>query len=133
VRKNSHGRPIAYDLIAHRYGAPRQLQPEGGTYAANMDFINHDFWVTRTEPGFTSYVDLPRYASQRRPLTGHPTTVWHCTPALHLARTEDFGSENGKNNGTGVALTFWTGFYLKPRDLFDGSPLYRPPQPVTRE
>jgi hypothetical protein len=136
VRKNVHGRPVAFDLIPHRLGAPRQLQPEGGSYAANLDFINQDFWVTRAESGFTNYIDVPQYASQRRPLEGHPVTIWHCTPALHFPRGEDFGSEDGKNCYTGVAMTFWTGFYLKPRDLFDSSPLYlsRPRQPrVIRE
>lgn len=127
VRKNAHGRPIAFDLITHRLGALRQLQPEGGTYASNMDFINHDFWVTRTESGFTNYVDVPRYASQRRPLAGHPTTIWHCTPTLHFPRGEDFGSEDGKNSYAGLAITFWNGFYIKPRDLFDSTPLYQPP------
>src|SRR5262249_40600788 len=45
VRKSAHGRPIAFDLIPQRYGALRQLQPEGGTYSSNMDFINYVFWV----------------------------------------------------------------------------------------
>jgi hypothetical protein len=129
VRKNVHGRPIAYDLIPHRFGALRQLQPEGGTYATDMDFINHDFWVTRTESGFTSYIDVPQYAKERRPLTGFPTTVWHCTPAMHFPRGEDFGSEDGTNSYGGVAITFWTGFFVKPRDLFDSTPLYPPPPP----
>jgi hypothetical protein len=126
VRKNAHGKPLAFDLIPQRLGALRQLQPEGGANAANMDFTNYDFWVTRTESGFTNYVDVPQYASQRRPLTGYPTTVWHCTPALHIPRGEDFGSEDGKNSYAGLALTFWTGFYVKPRDLFDSTPLYQP-------
>jgi hypothetical protein len=126
VRKNAHGRPIAYDLIPQRFGALRQLQPEGGTYATDMDFINHDFWVTRTEPGNTSYIDVPRYASRRRPLAGQPTTVWHCTPAIHVPRGEDFGNETGTNSYSGLAITVWTGFYLKPRDLFDSTPLYQP-------
>ena len=58
-------------------------------------------------------------------------TVWHCTPALHVARGEDFGSEDGRSSYAGLALTFWTGFYLKPRDLFDSTPLYQatPPRP----
>src|SRR5262249_46834175 len=108
VRKNAHGRPIAYDLIPHRFGAMRQLQPEGGTsYSVDMDFINQDFWVTRTEPGNTSYIDVPRYASQRRPLVGQPTTIWTSTPALHVPRGEDFGSENGTNSYSGLAITFW--------------------------
>jgi Cu2+-containing amine oxidase len=126
VRKNAHGRPVAFDLIPQRVGALRQLQPEGGTYATDMDFINYDFWVTRTESGFTDYIDVPHYASQRRPLTGYPTTVWHCTPALHFPRGEDFGSEDGKSSYAGLAITFWTGFYVKPRDLFDSTPLYEP-------
>jgi hypothetical protein len=127
VRKSAHGRPIAFDLIPLRFGALRQLQPEGGTYATNMDFINYDFWVTRAESGFLNYIDVPQYASQRRPLAGQPTTVWHCTPALHVPRGEDFGSDNGRNSYAGVAIAFWTGFYLKPRDLFDSTPLYPPP------
>lgn len=133
-RKNSHGRNYAYDLIPHRIGALRQLQPEGGTDDANMDFINNDFWVTRTEPNHTDYVDVPRYASQKRTLAGQPTTIWHCAPVLHAARGEDFGPEDGKSSYNGVALTFWTGFYLKPRDLFDSTPLYKatPPEPRRR-
>jgi Cu2+-containing amine oxidase len=132
VRKNAHGRPIAFDLIPQRVGALRQLQPQGGSYAANMDFINYDFWVTRTESGNTSYMDVPKYAEQRRALTGYPTTVWHCAPVLHYPRSEDFGSEDGKDSYSGVALTFWTGFFIKPRDLFDSTPLYPPPQRLPR-
>ena len=127
VRKNSHGRPIAYDLISQRLGATHQLQREGGTYDSdNMDFINHDFWVTRTESGFTDYIDVPRYAKDRRPLTGQPTTIWLSTPAIHVARTEDFGTDTGTNSYGGVAITTWAGFFLRPRDLFDGTPLYTP-------
>jgi Cu2+-containing amine oxidase len=125
TRKNAHGKPIAFDLIPHRLGALRQLPPQGGAYMTNMDFINYDFWVTRTESGFTNYIDVPQYASQRRSLTGYPTTVWHCTPALHFPRGEDFGSADGKDSYTGLAVTFWTGFYVKPRELFDSTPLYQ--------
>jgi hypothetical protein len=132
VRKNAHGRPIAYDMIPHRFGALRQLQHEGGTYATDMDFINNDFWVTRTESNHTDYIDVPQYASQKRPLTGFPTTIWHCTPALHVPRSEDFSSVDGKDSYGGVALTFWTGFWLKPRDLFDSTPLYQPSARPTR-
>lgn len=127
VRKNSHGYPIAYDVVSQRLGGVGRLQREGGTDDADMDFINQDFWVTRTESGFTDYLDVPRYARGRRPLTGSPTTIWLCTPALHVARTEDFGIEAGTNSYRGVAITTWAGFVLKPRDLFDGTPLYTPP------
>jgi hypothetical protein len=126
MRKNAHGRAISYDLVSQRLGGLRRLQREGGTYDADMDFINQDFWVTRTESGFTDYIDVPRYAKDKRPLTGQPVTIWLCAPALHVARTEDFGTETGTDNYRGVAITNWTGFILKPRDLFDGTPLYTP-------
>jgi hypothetical protein len=126
VRKNSHGHPISYDVVSQRLGGLRQLQREGGTDDADMDFVNQDFWVTRTESGFTDYLDVPQYAKGRRPLTGMPTTVWLCTPALHVARTEDFGTDTGTNSYGGVAIINWAGFMLKPRDLFDGTPLYTP-------
>jgi hypothetical protein len=125
VRKNSHGRPIAIDVISQRHGTLRRLQPSGGAYNADMDFINQDFWVTRTESGFTNYIDLPRYARDKRPLTGHPTTIWLAAPTIHIPRTEDFDPRNGTNSYGGVAITSWGGFELKPRDLFDGTPLYR--------
>ncbi len=131
-RKNTHGRSVAYDLVPHRLGTLRQLQHEGGTYDTDMDFINNDFWVTRSEPGNTAYIDVPEYAKGHRSLNGQPVTLWHCSPILHFPRSEDFGSEDGKSSYSGTALTFWTGFYLKPRDLFDGTPLYqgtpRPPR-----
>jgi hypothetical protein len=126
VRKNAHGRPFCYDVISQRFGAIRQLHREGGTYDADMDFINHDFWVTRTESGFTDYIDVPRYAKDKRPLTGQPTTIWLCAPAIHVARTEDFGTDTGTDSYGGVAITTWAGFFLRPRDLFDGTPLYTP-------
>lgn len=127
VRKNSHGRAISYDVLSQRLGGVGRLQREGGTYDEDMEFINQDFWVTRTESGFTSYLDVPRYAKDRRPLTGQPTTIWLCTPAIHVARTEDFDTDTGASSYGGVAIATWAGFMLKPRDLFDGTPLYTPP------
>jgi hypothetical protein len=131
-RKNAHGRPISFDVMPYRFGGLRQLQPTGGAYDANMDWINNDFWVTRTESGNTSYIDVPQYASQRRPLKGHPSTIWLCTPALHAPRTEDFDNRDGQSNSGGLALTFWTGFVIRPRDLFDGTPLFQPRGPRAR-
>lgn len=127
-RKNAHGYLTSYDLLSHRYGATHLLQREGGTLYSDseMDFINQDFWVTRTESGFTDFIDVPRYAKEKRPLTGQPTTIWLSTPAIHVARTEDFDTANGTNSYGGVAITTWAGFFLKPRDLFDGTPLYTP-------
>src|SRR5262249_47364810 len=49
ARKNAHGLPIAYDVVSQRFGTLRRLQPSGGAYNTDMEFINQDFWVTRTE------------------------------------------------------------------------------------
>jgi hypothetical protein len=132
VRKNAHGRPIAFDILPHRWGSTEQLQSTGYFGAPSMDWINHDFWVTRTESGFTDYVDVARYAAGKRPLDGYPTTIWHSAPALHVVRTEDYGEEDGMNNFNGLALTGWAEFHIKPRDLFDGTPLYKPTRRMPR-
>ena len=126
ARNNSHGYPLSYDVVSHRYGTVRGLLPDYGTSDGDMDWVNQDFWVTRTDPGFTDYVDVARYAREKRPLPGHPTTVWLVTPALHVARSEDFDQADGRGSYGGVAVTTWAGFSLKPRDLFDGTPLYTP-------
>jgi hypothetical protein len=126
IRKNTHGRAVAFDVLPHRAGTTEQLQPSRYSEEANADWVNNDFWVTHTESGFTDYVDVPKYASQKRPLEGHPTTVWHSAPALHVTRGEDYGDENGNNNFTGLALTGWAEFSIKPRELFDSTPLYTP-------
>jgi hypothetical protein len=130
VRKNAHGRPIAFDILPHRWGSTEQLQSTGFFGAPTMDWINNDFWVTRTESGFTDYVDVARYAAAKRPLEGYPTTIWHNSPALHVVRTEDYDDQDGINNFNGLAMTGWAEFHIKPRDLFDGTPLYKPTRRV---
>ncbi len=132
LRKNSHGRPFAFDVIPHRWGSTEQLQATPYAAAGSMDWINQDFWVTRTESGFTDYVDVAQYAAGKRPLDGYPTTIWHSSPALHVVRGEDYGDEDGTNNFTGLALTGWAEFHIKPRELFDSTPLYKPSQRIPR-
>jgi hypothetical protein len=123
VRKNSHGTAIAFDLIPQRSGAARQLQPQGESSGHLLDAFNMDIWVTQTEGGNNFFIELPFYARQRRELAGKPVTIWHSAPALHIPRSEDFGAD-GQNNDTGVALSAWAEFILKPRDVFDSTPLY---------
>jgi Cu2+-containing amine oxidase len=120
--KNSHQRKIAYDLIPTRYGTVRGLKGIGDVQKENMDFVNFDFWVTRTAERIP-YHKVPAVASNGRPLAGAPATVWYSAPALHVPRGEDFG-KNGGNASAGVALTTWIEFTLRPRDLFDSTPLY---------
>ncbi len=128
VRKNGNPtpRPTAYDLIPVRTGAVRNLPAE-------YDFVNKDFWVTLVDPAHTTLADVAEYASGRQPVDGKPVTVWHNSPVLHAIRAEDFG-EDGVSNSTGLALTSWSGFSLRPRNLFDSTPLYTPvPRVLRRE
>ena len=104
-----------------------------------MDFINQDFWVTHTPPNGPKqpYHLVAKLAQGRNELKDNACTVWYSQPALHVPRTEDFGGPNGDMNGnpnskklatwgSGVALTTWIEFTLRPRDLFDSTPLYVP-------
>jgi hypothetical protein len=120
VRKNGNPSPhaTAYDLLPVRNGSVRN-------FPAEYDFVNKDFWVTLTEPQQTTFTQVPTYAADRRPIDKQPVTVWHNAPLLHSVRAEDLGPD-GVTNWTGVALTSWTGFTLRPRNLFDSSPLYTP-------
>src|SRR5262245_28880918 len=83
------------------------------------------FWITHTESGNLLFREVPGYAAGQRPLASKPLTVWHSAGALHIPRGEDYGPD-GTSNLTGVALTAWAEFLLRPRDLFDSAPLYTP-------
>lgn len=47
---------------------------------AKMDFVNYDFWATRTPVTHRHYYELPDFANGQA-LAGQRTTVWHSVPA----------------------------------------------------
>ncbi len=118
VRKNSSKDPqlTGYDLITQRIGAVRN-------YPWKYHFANHDFWVTRKRPEQTKYREVPLYAGRSQSLEKTPVTVWHNSPSLHVPRGEDYGLD-GQTSASGAAITTWTGFILRPVNLFDRTPLY---------
>jgi Copper amine oxidase, enzyme domain len=128
--KNAHGKFIAYDLMPLRMGSVRDLPAIGNTQTAqaNMDFVNYDFWITRSKDAGLAdrlpYHKVPDQAKDRLPLKGHHATVWYSAPGLHVPRGEDFGGVNGVDKFKGVALTTWIEFTLRPRDLFDTTPFF---------
>ncbi|MFO0799102.1 MAG: YbjN domain-containing protein [Gemmataceae bacterium] len=124
--KNTRGQPIAYDLVSSRTGAASAFLPLGNTKYVDMDFINYDYWVTRTPDVFRHYYKVPTLAAGGRPLAGERATVWHSVGGIHAPRDEDFGP-GGVDAARGAALTEWVGFTLKPRNLFDGTPLFALP------
>jgi len=118
TRKNSSKNPhfTAYDLIPMRLGTVRN-------YPWKYDFANHDFWVTRRQPNHTKFHDVPRYATYGRPLDKTPVTIWHNAASYHVPRGEDYGPD-GFSSGSGAAVTSWAECFLKPVNLFDGTPMY---------
>jgi hypothetical protein len=121
TRKNGSTppQPTAYDLIPIRYGSVRN-------FPRKFEFANKDFWVTANTTEPIRYVDVPTYVRDHhgQKIDRTPITVWHNSPLFHIPRAEDF-DPSGKNSPN-VALTTWMGFILKPRNLFDGTPLLTP-------
>jgi hypothetical protein len=122
ARKNSSKNPryTAYDLIPTRLGAVRN-------YPWKYAFANHDFWVTHTRGNHLKYSEVPLYATASQPIDGKACTIWHNSASLHVPRGEDYGPD-GMSSGKGAAITNWTGFLLKPVNLFDSTPLYKAPE-----
>lgn len=52
--------------------------------------------------------------------------LWAITAAHHIPRDEDLVGPKGKRS-TGSTSVVWSGFELRPRDLFDGTPFYDRP------
>ncbi len=88
VRKNNNDNPhaTAYDLIPLRYGSVRN-------YPKHSDFVNHDFWVTITNPDHKFYYKVPQYAKQHRSLENQPLTIWHNSGLIHVSRADDFAPD----------------------------------------
>ncbi len=124
VRKNRAATPAftAYDIIPLRYGSIRNFGKRHG-------YINHDFWVTRADPKFHTYRKVHEYAKGKRSLKGQPLRIWHNSATLHNPRAEDFGPDG--RGSKGAAVVTYAGFVLKPRNLFDSTPLKSVTKPVS--
>lgn len=112
VRTNAHGRNISYDLIPLRRGKARHKE----------SFSHQDFWVTRYHGTELIYSQVPTYVSNAESVTDTDVVIWHSSPVHHLPRDED--GEFVGNSWHGVALLMWGGFDLRPRNLFDNTPLH---------
>jgi Cu2+-containing amine oxidase len=116
--KNGQGKLTSYELMPWRPGTGRH-------HANNEDFTAFDFWVTPYKFDELYYRDLPKYVRGR---SGADTdvVVWYLAPAYHLPRDEDgvFIGPGGKAQVRGVAMTTWCGIEMRPRNLFEKSPLY---------
>jgi primary-amine oxidase len=117
--KNGQGKYLAYDLVPQRSGTARH-------WGEGEEFTHYDFWVTPFNPKEQYYVQLPRFVRRQRRIVDTDVVVWHISSAYHVPRDEDglFVRRDGKVEVRGVALVAWSGFELRPRNVFDKSPLY---------
>ncbi len=113
---NARGLPIAYDVMPHRHGSARHHGPD------REECTQHDFWVTANRSGEIYYPKLPKYIEKAQSIMSNDVVIWHSTPGHHEPRSED--GEMIANKLTGATPVMWCGFDLRPRNLWDRSPLY---------
>jgi hypothetical protein len=116
---NGQGKKMSYELVPLRYGTPRHL-------ADNEKFTMFDFWVTPYRWDEVQYTRLPKFVAQKRQIEKTNVVLWYMSPAYHLPRDEDglFTNPKGRVQVRGVAMTTWCGFEMRPRNVFEKSPLY---------
>jgi primary-amine oxidase len=114
--KNSRGDHLAYDLMPMRMGNARHF---GNNREA---CTQHDFWVTKARPNEVIYTNLPKFVEDGEPIMNADVVLWHSAAMHHEPRLEDGKMVNGGLQG--VTHTMWAGFLLRPRNLFEHTPLY---------
>jgi len=112
-KKNRWGHNISYDFRPVRGGKPRHQEA----------FAHDDFWVTRYRSSEKTYKLVDTYVNGES-VMNTDIVVWHISPLHHDPRDED-GFFVG-SSWRGVALLMWSGIDLRPRNLFDRTPLFFP-------
>jgi primary-amine oxidase len=107
--------PISYDLVPMRMGNARH-------HGEKEKCTLHDFWVTVNRADQIYYPNVPDYVKKAEKITGADVVIWHSTPSHHEPRSEDGQFREG--SFVGATPLMWTGFDLRPRNVFDGTPHY---------
>jgi hypothetical protein len=129
--------PLAYELVPLRQGTARHYgsrpRTRDGSEKATEEFTLHDFWVTREDSRQDYFTELPKYFTKLKEDGKQPGKVantnlvlWYTSSILHDPRSEDGLSDKHNAEPTGPALVAWSGFELRPRNLFRSTPLYPP-------
>lgn len=134
TRKDTRNKDVAYDLVPHRHGTARHY---GHRYGKSRDFtdeetLQHDFYVTRHRQGQLRWRDLLTYIAKGESIENTDIVLWYAAPMHHEPRNEDGRFSTGPGGSTvwrGVTTLMWSGFDLKPRNVFDTSPFYPTPPP----
>ena len=113
-KKNKRGRRISYDLRPVRRGTPRHKE----------GFTHSDFWVTRhSDTEREDLYELVHSYVNGGSVMDTDIVIWHVSPIHHDPRDED-GYFVRPGVWRGVALLMWSGIDLRPRNLFDRTPLF---------
>ncbi len=127
---NARGERIAYDLMPLRHGTPRH----------NEAFTRHDLWVSKSHPEKPMeflFANLPNIVKDEEVIEQTDIVLW-CNSAVHHEPRNEDGMPNSRTRiwsfddaWEGSALVMWSGFDLRPRNLFDRTPFYPyPPAPA---
>ena len=135
-KDNARGERIGYDLMPMRHGTPRH----------NEEFTRHDLWVSRSHPERPMefiFANLPNIVKDEEVVEQTDIVLWCNSASHHEPRHEDGkpGSAPrlwpGDDAWEGSALVMWSGFDLRPRNLFDRTPFYpytpTPPPPLAHQ
>ena len=123
AKKNANGNLISYDLMPLRYGSARHQE----------EFTHHDLWVSRAHPDRPMeylFANLPNIVKDEESVEQADVVLWYSGSAHHEPRDEDGKSGvrpriwPGDDAWEGSALVMWSGFDLRPRNLFDRTPFY---------
>lgn len=114
--KNIRKMPVSYEVMPYKHGNARHYGPE------REECTRHDFWVTRNRKGEMYYTRVPEYVKKGEKIMGTDVVLWLSTPGHHQPRSED--GEMRANRFVGATPLMWCGFDLRPRDVFDRSPMY---------
>jgi len=112
-RRNAKGNAACYDFTGSKTGQARH-------FGDNEAFTQHDFWITPFAEAEQDYTQLAKYVNQGRSIQ-KDIVLWYMSSSYHLPRDEDY-----HQGQPGVAMVFWSGFELRPRNLFDSTPYYQP-------
>lgn len=115
--RNSRGSPSSDHLMPLPWGTSRHQEA----------FTKNDLWVTRYKSSEMFAKDLPSYISPPEPVSNSDIVVCYKGAIHHLVRDEDgefVTLPGGATGWRGEAHVIWTGWLLKPHNLFDRTPLY---------
>jgi Copper amine oxidase, enzyme domain len=108
---NGNGSPAGYMIMPFYRGVSRHQE----------SYMQKDMWVTRYHPGELSFPNIANYANGEA-INNADVVLWLVTPTLHIPRDEDGRMVGGV--WSGVATTMWSGFDMKPYNIFDTTPFY---------